>query len=199
MYQNLQIVVIDLKGPVCTTRKRTVLHAVGSKTIPRSPVFPPVLTSYKLLEIERPVFPIAAALVVCTTLLQSPPPWQGVSARGGNLLLGYARGAKGAEQETQMQEAAWRAASVARTCTECAERPSWPITVLRPWPCNTVATVAPTAPGRSTPILSQVIAALLAAPWPWLRCGARHARLLMPPAHQGTSGVRFCSHRGPRV
>jgi hypothetical protein len=26
---------------------------MGSKTIPRSPAFPPVLTSYKLLEIER--------------------------------------------------------------------------------------------------------------------------------------------------
>src|SRR5262245_44537485 len=29
---------------------------MGSQTIPRSPAFPPVLTSYKLLEIERLVF-----------------------------------------------------------------------------------------------------------------------------------------------
>src|SRR5256885_15876898 len=62
----------------------------------------------------------------------------------------------------------------------CAERPSRQITVLRPWTRNTVATAAPIAPGRSTPILCQVIAALLAAPGPWHRCSARHARPLRP-------------------
>jgi hypothetical protein len=38
---------------LCTALKRAVSHAMGSKTMQRSPAFPPVLTSYKLLEIER--------------------------------------------------------------------------------------------------------------------------------------------------
>ena len=38
---------------LCAALKRAVSHAMGSKTMPRSPAFPPVLTSYKLLEIER--------------------------------------------------------------------------------------------------------------------------------------------------
>ena len=96
------------------------------------------------------------------------------------MLLGYARISKGEEQDTRMQEAALRAAGVERTFTVRAERPSRQITVLRPWTRNTVATAAPIAPGRSTPILCQVIAALLAAPGPWHRCSARHARPLRP-------------------
>src|SRR5215475_6230755 len=47
------MVAVDLSGAACAARKRAVFHAMGSKTIPRSPAFPPVLTSYKLLEIER--------------------------------------------------------------------------------------------------------------------------------------------------
>src|SRR5215510_6297454 len=47
------MVAVEPSGPACTARKRAVFHAMGSKTIPRRPAFPPVLTSYKLLEIER--------------------------------------------------------------------------------------------------------------------------------------------------
>jgi len=44
------------KGTACTALKRAVFQAMGSKTMQRSPAFPPVLTRYKLLEIERPPF-----------------------------------------------------------------------------------------------------------------------------------------------
>jgi hypothetical protein len=48
------MVAVDPSGTACAARKRAVFHAMGSKTMPRSPAFPPVLTRYKLLEIERP-------------------------------------------------------------------------------------------------------------------------------------------------
>src|SRR5262249_62049386 len=37
----------------CTTQKRAAFQVMGSKTMQCSPAFPLVLTSYKLLEIER--------------------------------------------------------------------------------------------------------------------------------------------------
>src|SRR5262245_28117887 len=39
----------------CTTQKRAAFQVMGSKTMQCSPAFPLVLTSYKLLEIERTV------------------------------------------------------------------------------------------------------------------------------------------------
>jgi hypothetical protein len=43
------MVAVDPSGAAYTAQKRAVFHAMGLKTIQRSPVFPPVLTSYKLL------------------------------------------------------------------------------------------------------------------------------------------------------
>jgi hypothetical protein len=74
---------------------------------------------------------------------------------------------KGEEQETRMQEAALGTAGVERMCTEHAERPTRQISALKPWTRDTVATAAPIAPGRSTPILCEVIAGLLAAHGSW--------------------------------
>src|SRR5207248_2654295 len=51
--------------------------------------------------------------------------WQLVSARGGHMLLGYARVSKGEEQDTRMQEAALRAAGVERLFTERASGGRW--------------------------------------------------------------------------
>src|SRR5262249_43758919 len=48
------MVEVDPQGAACATRKRAVFHAMGSKTMQRSSAFPPVFTSYKPLEIERP-------------------------------------------------------------------------------------------------------------------------------------------------
>ena len=53
--QNLSMVEVDPEGAACAARKRAVFHAMGLKTRQRSPAFPPVLTSYKPLEIERVV------------------------------------------------------------------------------------------------------------------------------------------------
>jgi hypothetical protein len=44
---------------------------MSAKTIPRSPAFPPVLTSYKLLEIERRPFPLPPG---AHPVVHSPPP-----------------------------------------------------------------------------------------------------------------------------
>ena len=53
-----------------------------------------------------------------------------------------------------------------RTDVHCrAERPSTQVTVLRPWTRSTVATVAPIAPGRSTPIRCQGIAGPPRSAW----------------------------------
>src|SRR5262249_29257421 len=55
------MVAVDLSGAACAARRRAVFHAMGLKTMQRSLAFPPVLTSYKLLEIERPRLGRAAA------------------------------------------------------------------------------------------------------------------------------------------
>jgi IS1 family transposase len=47
------MVAVDLSGVACPARQCTVFHAMGAQTIQRRPAFLPVLTSYKLLEIER--------------------------------------------------------------------------------------------------------------------------------------------------
>src|SRR5215470_5778190 len=51
------MVAVDPSGGACATRRRTVCHAMSLKTMRRSLAFPPVLTSYKLLEIERLCLP----------------------------------------------------------------------------------------------------------------------------------------------
>src|SRR5215470_3762557 len=50
------MVAVDLSGAACAARRRAVSHAMGLKAMRRSPAFPPVLTSYKLLEIKRHTF-----------------------------------------------------------------------------------------------------------------------------------------------
>jgi hypothetical protein len=47
------MVEVDPQGAACAALKRAVFHAMGSQTMQRNPAFPPVLTSYKLREIER--------------------------------------------------------------------------------------------------------------------------------------------------
>jgi hypothetical protein len=47
---------------------------MSSKTIPRSPAFPPVLTSYKLLEIERRPFPPPPVPTLSSTPRHRPYP-----------------------------------------------------------------------------------------------------------------------------
>jgi hypothetical protein len=58
------MVAVDPSGAVCTARKRALFYAMGLKTMRRSLAFPPVLTSYKLLEIER-----TQLLETCTGVL----------------------------------------------------------------------------------------------------------------------------------
>src|SRR5262245_39537547 len=57
------MVEVDPSGAACAALKRAVFQVMGSKTIPRSPAFPPVFTRYKLLYIER--FTFAALRVRC--------------------------------------------------------------------------------------------------------------------------------------
>jgi hypothetical protein len=52
----------------CTTQKRAAFQVMGSKTMQCSPAFPLVLTSYKLLEIERTV------IETCLTATLRPIP-----------------------------------------------------------------------------------------------------------------------------
>src|ERR687887_77175 len=49
------MVAVGPQGPAGAARRHAVFQAMGLKTIQRSPAFPLVLTSYKLLEIERSV------------------------------------------------------------------------------------------------------------------------------------------------
>ena len=53
MYQCLSMVAISLCREVCAAKKRSPLHEIGSKMARRCPVPQPVLTSYKLREMER--------------------------------------------------------------------------------------------------------------------------------------------------
>ena len=52
----------------CTTQKRAAFQVMASKTMQCSPAFPLVLTSYKLLEIERTV------IETCLTATLRPTP-----------------------------------------------------------------------------------------------------------------------------
>jgi hypothetical protein len=115
------------------------------------------------------------------------------------MLLGYARVSKGEEQDTRMQEAALRAAGVERTFTERAERPS------RQSHCPEAMDAQHGRNGGSHRARTQHANPLLGHRGPprgiWalaqVRCETRSA--LTPSAPQGTSGVRFYSHQGPRV
>ena len=53
IYQHVSIVAVDPSGAAYAALQHAIAHAMGSKTMQRSPALPPVLTSYKLLEIER--------------------------------------------------------------------------------------------------------------------------------------------------
>ena len=54
----------------CTTQKRAAFQVMGSKTMQCSPAFPLVLTSYKLLEIERTVIETCLTATLRPILLQ---------------------------------------------------------------------------------------------------------------------------------
>src|SRR4030095_16787475 len=67
------MVAVDPSGVVFTARKCAVFHAIGSKTIQRSPAFRPVCTRSKLREMERPGSVIFLLTVTKCAIFQATP------------------------------------------------------------------------------------------------------------------------------